>query len=145
MNQREENARNVARKRAERCRHFNGVQHEKCEAGVCYQELSKTGMLPCLPWHNDPGKPVATCDKRATYTPEELAEQERDLNEHLARMEKVMASIAHLRRQVRQTKIAYAGMIDCAACGGKATLAVNICSSNGHARGRCACGINWIE
>jgi hypothetical protein len=144
MNEIKRISKSVAQKRSERCRYFNGVQHKICEAGISYADLEKVGTLPCLPWHVA-NKPTAACDKYAVFSPEEIAKQEAELEAHLVQIKKVMVSIKPLREQVKATGQSFAGRIDCAACGGKGTLALNICSYNGHARGGCQCGVGWVE
>jgi hypothetical protein len=140
-------ARNVARKRGERCKHFNGIQNKTCREGVCYESFPyKVMQLPCLPDMVKPDFPVGQCANYAVYTPEELAEQERVLKEHLEQMDKVLVSIKPFRDQVKKTKQSYSGRLDCAACGGKNTLGISISSYNGHAHGKCsACDVAWIE
>jgi hypothetical protein len=81
MNETKQISKSVAQKRATRCRNFNGIQHDKCEAGVCYKTLQGDGMaLPCLPWHCDDDRPVAKCGQYGVYTAEEIAEQEREID-----------------------------------------------------------------
>lgn len=75
-------AASVAAKRAARCRHFNGVQNNRCEAGKCYEELGEKGhRLPCLPLLVREGDKVAKCELYATFTAEEISEQMSQINE----------------------------------------------------------------
>lgn len=70
----------------ERCFHFNGIQHDECDAGVNYRELDGNpdpGMvkrIPCTHLHD--GNPVK-CDLYRKYTQEEIAASERELSEAL--------------------------------------------------------------
>jgi len=57
-----------------RCRHFNGIQNEKCEAGLEYPDPRE---LPCLKEGN------AVCEKYSSFTAEELAEQEKEFKRQM--------------------------------------------------------------
>ena len=58
-----------------RCRHFNGIQHERCEAGVRYDDVRgdpEMTFAHCLPlpcWREHEG--LMTCPKRSFPTVEE--------------------------------------------------------------------------
>lgn len=53
------------------CFHFNGIQHDRCDALVWYADVQQKGgyRLPCLP----PGSESLTCEKRRYPTAEEIA------------------------------------------------------------------------
>lgn len=143
-------AKSVAQKRSLKCRHFNGVQNDKCKAGICYKELSRDHefQLPCLPnFVNVSKRSVAQCEKFATFTVAEIEEQEKELNDHLGKMEKVMAAIAPIRKQVKAGGKSVGMLIDCPACGGTKTLGLSFSSYNWHCHGRCktpGC-VSWME
>lgn len=139
-------------KRSQKCRHFNGCQHERCEAGVAYADLMRKGddkwhfRLPCLPWHNDGPGETAKCEKFAVFSAEEVAKQERETSEYLDRIEKVMVAVRPLLDEARKDKKPFSRLVDCAACGGKGTLFLSITSYNWHSRARCrTCGVGWIQ
>lgn len=162
-------ARSVAQKRAKRCRHFNGVQNEKCEAGVCYKTLEGSGILPCLPWHCDTSKPVATCDNFATYSTAEIADQEREIEkaieavgiarkaitDELARRhsvgDKTVVAKQHHDEDFhgtgyRSAYVAGAGTITCPVCT-TGTLKYSRAACNGHVHAACTtigC-VRWME
>jgi len=168
MNETKRIAKSVAQKRAERCRHFNGVQHDKCEAGICYKSLQAGGlMLPCLPWHND--KPAADCDKYATYTSEEVAEQEREIERSISgTITARKAIVAELERRhaagdktvvskphhdddfgetgCRSAYVAGVGAIPCPVCK-TGTLKYSRAACNGHVHAACSTDgcVRWME
>lgn len=81
------------------CRHFNGIQHSTCQAGVVCDELTGGGFgsalrLPCL---REIEGDVVPCQQRVLYTPEELAQQEQELN---TAVEQLVARLAQGLRVV---------------------------------------------
>lgn len=169
MNEASRIAKSVAEKRATRCRHFNGLQHDKCEAGVCYKTLQADGLLPCLPWHCDTGKPVATCGNYGTYTAEEVAEQEREIGRALngtitarhtivaelqrrhAAGDKTVSAKPHHDPEFAETGcqsayVAGAGVLPCPACK-TGTLKYSRAACNGHIHAACSTAgcVRWME
>lgn len=57
--------------RRQTCRHFNGIQHKVCRAGVQYDALGP-GRLPCLPPFRPNMPPGPTCDRLELPTEEEV-------------------------------------------------------------------------
>jgi hypothetical protein len=126
-----EMSRNVNR-RDTKCRHFTGYQNGTCKAQVNYREMvggpdaGWAARLPCIPDSSLRKEPVAKCEKYATWTAEELAEQDREHEAHWQNMKTALAAIrATGKRQ---------GEIDCPRCGGKLGFSV---ASNGHIWGKC--------
>lgn len=170
MNETKRIAKSVAQKRAERCRFFNGVQHDKCEAGICYKTLQADGaLLPCLPWHCDPGKRVAQCDKFAAYTAEEVAEQERQIERSINGVVTARkAIVAELDRRhkagdktvvskphhdwdfaetgCRSAYVAGVGKMPCPVCK-TGTLGYSRAACNGHIHAACTTDncVRWME
>lgn len=172
MNETTRIAKSAAQKRATRCRHFNGVQHDKCEAGVCYKTLQGAGyqrLLPCMPWHCDTGKPVASCDKYAVFTVEEIAEQERQIeksiNETIVARQAIVAELD--RRHAagdktviakphhdddfaatgcRSAYVAGGGTMPCPVCN-TGTLRYSRAACNGHIHAACSTTgcVRWME
>lgn len=92
---------NLADKLVATCKHFNGIQHDVCEAGINYRELvgNERGAircLPCLPKTNSlgplPGMDYVDCPKLEYMTREEAEQQETESEAELAR---VLAAIAN--------------------------------------------------
>lgn len=170
MNETTRIAKSVAQKRATRCRHFNGLQHDKCEAGICYKTLQGDGMiLPCLPWHCDTGKPVAKCDKYGVHTAEEIAEQEREIERSIngtitarktivaelerrhAAGDKTVVSKPHHDDDFGETGcraayVAGVGAIPCPVCK-TGTLRYSRAACNGHIHAACSTEscVRWME
>lgn len=71
--------------RSDVCKHFNGVQHGSCEAGINYEQFKGRGnmlsILPCFLRNNQP------CEKRELWDEQELKTMEM---EDLASIETVM-------------------------------------------------------
>ena len=72
------------------CRHYNGMNNAACEAGVNYDKTfgkikfdGQDWIVPCL----NPAA-VRKCALRASYTPEEVAQQERQVAEFLTNLAK---------------------------------------------------------
>jgi hypothetical protein len=79
---------------ADRCRHFNGIQHDRCKAGVNYLDVrdeSQPGPYrwPCLTWADKAA--TTECSKRSLLTQVEHAEKEEQI---VAAMAKADADIA---------------------------------------------------
>ena len=86
---------------AQTCKHFNGVQNDRCKMGVCYTSLTnqerpifgqrpeRSHCLPCLPpWGRGRDIPQATCDKREYPTAEEIAAEEAETQRFLNCLER---------------------------------------------------------
>jgi hypothetical protein len=135
----EHNARARERREA-KCRHFNGVAHDQCEAGVAYSTVKddsvKPHRWPCL----DPDC-ATTCERRSLHTVEELDEQDRQRAASLRRIFTARRAIAEATGGKRRVQ----GTIDCPNCAdGKLRYSV---ASNGHVWGSCTtkgCA-SWME
>lgn len=157
MNEKAQIARCQAEKRATRCRHFNGLQHGSCDAGVCYGTLQAGGfLLPCLPWTHKAGKPVAQCKSYEVRTPDELEREQRELERLFDGLTVArQAIIADLDNRhsrgdntvvQRANYVAGAGAIPCPAC--KAgTLKYSRAPYNGHIHAVCSTTgcVQWME
>lgn len=71
------------------CRHFNGIQHDRCYAGVDYRGLMEgsttgSGRLPCLPAFSPDDPPPVSCALLNRPTREEA---EAEVRESDARLE----------------------------------------------------------
>jgi hypothetical protein len=132
----------IARQRVGKCRHFNGLMNDKCEAGVVYDELRKDGKdLPCFgpdsPMYrgrNVLAKPVvlAVCGCRSAITPEEAEAAGVEAEKSFARIGTAIAAIC---KEAKGRK-GISGSIKCPCCEG--TLKYSIAGSNGHIHARCS-------
>lgn len=62
----------MPRQRPSHCKHFNGITHGTCRAGVPYDSLP-SNSLPCIERFRQPG---TDCEKREMPTAEEIAASE---------------------------------------------------------------------
>lgn len=66
------------------CRHYSGMMNKSCDAGVEYDSIKDTSVVPyrfhCI--HADTAVP---CALRAEYTPEEIEERHRQIAAALTR------------------------------------------------------------
>jgi hypothetical protein len=124
-----------------RCRHFNGIQHDECLAGVAYRDVRDATARPyhCLPCLGKGGC-ATVCELRSPLTPEELAEEERGMLEAVRRVglarEAILVATAG---EVRTT-----GETACPICSG--TLKYSV-ASNGHIFAACVTErcVQWME
>ncbi len=134
------------------CRHFNGVQHDYCRAGVNYRELvgePKLGCMtriPCTPGLEPKCGPLAECEKRETYTQAEaeqlVADQDASMKRHL-----LVFRAAHDDAKAKGLKLGHGGQSTmlCPICRGTFTYSVS--GYNGHKHGQCdteGC-VSWME
>lgn len=77
----------------DKCRHFNGIQHECCRAGVRYKDVELMAedhprrRLPCAEFSLPHAARVPdTCPVRSLLTQEEHAEKARELDAAVDRM-----------------------------------------------------------
>jgi hypothetical protein len=153
----------INRGRKAKCKHFTGVSTETCQAGVKYTEVTKdhaaikyqegnapavytsTRSLPCIPDRNLGG---ATCEKCELPTAEELAAEEREMNERVERIGKARAAIvATLGGPWKKGVTGSRGVIACPVCGKPEGLRFTRSGYNGHIHARCdtpdCC--SWME
>lgn len=132
------------------CRHFTGIQHDCCEAGVNYDELRgpEELVLPCKKvFVNVTYKDPAKCDKFQTMTQEEA---ELDADESLAAQEKTMLCMraAHddaKRKGFGKGKGGHDSFPCPTGCGGH--LYYRVASINGHMHAKCETPncVSWME
>ncbi len=115
------------------CKHFNGIIHDRCKAGIKY-----------VPGHIDQciGRGVdetAPCAKLEYLTPDEVAQKEA---ESTAMMEKFYTAREAIVKVTRGK--ACSGIIKCPNCGGELSFSV---ARNGHIHAQChgSCGVAWME
>lgn len=91
-----------------RCIHFNGVQHNVCDADVNYHELlgSEVGCFAHMPCFNDE-KSTVVCSKRQFYSREEAEKVVKDHEARLAEfIEQLNQSICPICKvQVKQRQV----------------------------------------
>ena len=128
------------------CRHFNGIQNERCAAGVAYRELCGDAPgwakdMPCLL------KGSIKCDLLSLKTREE-AEKEADMWEH--QINKTVGAINAAKSDAKSRGLKRGnggrGEVKCPACP-DGTLRYTVAGVNGHMHAKCTtedCA-SWME
>jgi hypothetical protein len=131
------------------CRHFNGIQHECCKAGVNYEQLieQEKYRIPCLKTAIGLKRDPALCDKFSAMSREEA---ETSVDSSLRRSEKTMLAVdaAHKDAKRKGFKVGAGGQDSCpcpTGCGGR--LYYRVASINGHMHAKCETPncVSWME
>src|SRR5690242_19617153 len=65
------------------CRHFTGIQHDTCDAGVNYRTIRDVSGPGMAKWHcTDPDSPTK-CPLFSAYTVQEAEQMEREIEESI--------------------------------------------------------------
>lgn len=134
------------------CRHFNGMQHDCCLAGVNYRALAGAPMegcmtrVPCLPFNDPKGGQMAVCGKHSTWTLAEAEQMVTDSEESMQRHLRVYRA-AHDDAKAKGLKRWKGGQSDmvCHVCSG--ILRYSVAGYNGHMHAQCeteGC-VSWME
>lgn len=120
-------------RKMEQCRHFTGVQHDTCAAGVAYKDVRDETTRPfgfaCLGAYAG----NATCAKREWITREEAEAEERESEAAFERINTCLKAI----REAHGTARGLQGEMPCPVkCGG--LLRYSIAGVNGHVHGQCS-------
>ncbi len=124
------------------CRFFNGVQHDKCNAGIEYKGFRGigSGKLPCITQYSEPD---VECDKYTEPSKEEVAASDRRIEAAVNRMTKLTPLISRVKSEHKGHS--WSGTEACPICSGK--LHLSHAAFNGHVWGRCETGncVRWAE
>ncbi len=133
---------------AGRCVHFNGVQNDKCCAGIAYQQFRVDGpyQLPCIRHKTFAGQErpdCQPCEKQQMPTAEEVDKEIAESEAQTDKFMKLGPLIRSMKTKYRQS--GFAGVVECPVCKGK--LHMSVSSYNGHTRGKCETEncVAWIE
>lgn len=132
------------------CKHFNGIQNSKCEAGVDYRDLAGppsngyATRLPC--WTAKEiaiNGPKATCAHFCLPSAEELKVWDDYVNEAIKRQLKCSPLIVAFKKEYKRRSGHVIRV--CPNCGGN--LHMSISSYNGHVHGKCETAgcVEWME
>lgn len=126
------------------CKHFRGIQHDACSAGVVMKSVrDESGPVgrgyrwPCLTLAGQ--QPCAIqCPKKEPISADDVADFWRRADEMMGRVDKCREAIIATGLNV--------GRIDCPACDGKQALKFSV-ASNGHVHAVCATTdcVRWME
>ena len=129
------------------CKHYRSMEHPTCNAGVAYESLKG------IPFEERPcfmrsGKTFPGCDKMDMPTPEEIAEEDREMRLRCENMGKARKAIVdHLGGPWKRGAMSARGVIDCPVCGREKSLHFSRAGYNGHVHARCTTTgcMNWME
>ena len=141
------------------CKHFNGIQHDCCDAGVTYksvttdpeQQLGRALRIPCITEHKGNLSSIqqehynrrGVCPKFELPTTEEVQKYEEEVKAHSNRMMTAIAATMDIRKQHKGQD--WSGIVECPICKGK--LHISHAAYNGHIWGQCETKdcVAWIE
>lgn len=136
-------------KKADKCIHFTGIQHNTCAVGVKYDDVQDKSTspysLPCLGSCNPGG---ATCDKRELPTPEEVEASAAEIKKRFASISKARGAIVvACDGPWKKGMGGQSGTMTCPVCEQHASLDYSRSGYNGHIHATCrtpGC-VSWME
>lgn len=143
---REQEMQRRARKRAQFCRHFNGLVNDRCDAGIAYLSVKGTGAArfdyPCC--DNDSS---ATCERCVKPT---LEEARREVDAQDVEIQQSLAAMGKAHEHAASQGLGRGkggnGQMPCPKCG-TGTLHYRVASINGHMHANCTTPkcLAWME
>lgn len=132
-----------------KCKHFNGRQHEKCDAGVVYltvdsKDPSRKGFakMPCFREGVD-----VPCEKRHFPTDDEVAAEVAAIRERSRRLNVALSAVSEdaAKRGFKQGSGGRAE-VPCPVCT-TGSIIYSVASYNGHIHGRCSTAecVWWMQ
>jgi len=128
------------------CRHFNGIQHKICKAGVSYPAGSPGTAMPCIPRLAN-GRPVWACEKFEIMSRDEA---EKEADERIAAMRRTMNARLAAKDDAKAKGFGrgHGGVssIPCPVCDG-GILHYSVAYVNGHMHAACSTQgcVSWME
>lgn len=143
----EEHKKRQRERRLATCKHFNGIQHKACRAGIAYASFERDGKpyppIPCLP----ADRPCpSTCAKREFPTLAEVEEREAEVMRSLDRTRIAMIAIIEKIGKWKKGMPGLQGEMPCPVCKtGK--LGYSRAGYNGHIWGACTTKgcVRWMQ
>ena len=131
------------------CKHFTGIQHTQCKAGIVLRDQFGDGIgwaanIPCTIGWNE--LPVKECPKVLYPTREEAEAEEAERDERSKRSLQAMRD-AHADANAKGYGKGKGGSdsLKCPLCA-DGTLRYSVASINGHMHGACSNGcVSWME
>lgn len=134
-------------RRLETCKHFNGIQHKTCRAGVAYDSFERDGKpyspIPCLP----SDRPCnATCPKREFPTEAEVQAREAEMQRSLDNTRTAIVAITEKIGKWKKGMGGTEGQMPCPVCK-TGTLGYSRSGYNGHLWGACTTAgcVRWMQ
>lgn len=127
------------------CKHFNGLQHDKCSLGIRYYDVADRpgdkGMaqrVPCILLRTSNPLERGHCEHYCELTTEEIEKRDAAFREYFKKMKAARAVI------VEQIKPGDVGILECPACGNVLHASI---ATNGHVRAQCETNgcLLWLE
>lgn len=128
--------------RAGTCVHFTGVQNVVCKCNIRYDYIRGDGLLPCLTFN---GKRNDVCSSYTEPTPEQIAANDLEVEQVMARMRLAMGVVGKWKTWTKKNRVAKVGEVECPICKGK--LHLSQAAYNGHVWGKCetkGC-LSWMQ
>jgi hypothetical protein len=137
--------------RLKTCKHFSGVQHKACKAGIKYADVEAaapplTGRhLPCLP-NLKSGACEGECAKREFPTPEEVEAREQEIIRSISRTGTAIAAVVEKIGKWKKGMGDAQGQMPCPVCK-TGTLGYSRSGYNGHIWGACSSPdcVRWMQ
>lgn len=124
------------------CKHFNGIQHATCVAGLNIRSVTGgddfgwARRIPCFAEHG------TKCERYEDLAPEDLAKEEAEFQKLVDQMTKAAPFIREMKAKHKRGG---SGVAECPVCGGRLHWSIAAC--NGHMHGKCETGgcLDWME
>lgn len=135
----------IIRQEMESCRHFTGVQNEKCRAGLAYPQGNMAQAIPCLP-NLARDRELLQCPKFEVMNREEA---EVIADAQLGAMAVTTAARKAAKADAKEKGLGRgkggAGSLPCPKCPGR--IRYTVASLNGHMWGCCTTKgcVSWME
>jgi hypothetical protein len=129
----------------ESCRHFTGVQHEECKAGIRYNSVNVIGPIPCIPFNT--ASPRNECELKSCWTREEAETNQAELERRSVEgLRAAFAAHTHAGEKGFKKGNGGQGSLKCPVCQ-EGTLRYGVASYNGHMHAACtkAGCVSWME
>ena len=129
--------------RTGKCIHFRGIQHDTCEIGLDWREITggdPVGIarrMPCIKQDSE-----SECESYCEPTDEQIKESEAEWKRLIENMKIVSPLISRLKKE---NKNGGNGKIECPICNG--ILHYAVAALNNHCHGKCETDgcLNWME
>lgn len=139
---------------ADKCIHFNGIQHKSCKAGMVYDDLDKENRieyragLPCFKSDSEiakrlGGRPQCHCQHVQFPTEEDVQKQIAEHEQSMKKFTVALVAVKPIREKYKGQD--WGCIIECPVCNGK--LHVTHAAYNGHVHAKCETPdcVAWIE
>jgi hypothetical protein len=125
---------------ADKCKNFTGMMSKTCKCGIAYEDVAVKDARPIqIPCFKNSAMSGGVCDKAEFRTAEEVEIEVKKIEKGGS---KTILALMAVKKHVSETR-ELSGTIKCTACSGE--LNYSCALFNGHTRGKCSCGISWME